>query len=92
VKLVYESIFSNSLRAFFVAFFAIIGTFIALCVVAIGFYALFSLAEEETFSSDVKILADAHGSRKDLGASVPVLLQINLSGEIGKDGVTPQKN
>ncbi len=91
MKIEHESIFASSLRAFFVSFFAVIGIGVSITLIALGFYGLTSLAEEETFSSDVKLLPDAKGSRKELSASTPVLLQLNLKGEIGKSDLTAEK-
>lgn len=91
MKIVNESIFASSLRSFFVSFFAIIGIVTAVLLVTIGLYALYTLAEEETYSSDIKILTDGEGRRKELGSSAPVLLQIDLTGQIGKDSLTANK-
>lgn len=91
MKIVQESIFMNSLRAFFVSFFGICGALIALGALLIGFYFLFSTSDEDSLSSKVKILPDANGVRKELKGDVPVLLQINIDGEIGKEHLAAEK-
>lgn len=78
----------SSLRAFFVALFGVLGVAVALIVLSLISYGVFSSADEHTFNSDVKILPDAKGSRKKLGSCTPILLQITLNGEIGKDKLT----
>lgn len=91
MKIVHESIFMNSLRAFFVALFGVLGALIALAAIVIALIALSSASDEEAFSSKVKILPNAKGSRKHLSSSAPVLLQIAIDGEIGKDALTAEK-
>lgn len=78
----------SAFRAFFVALFAVLGITVALVLVGLGYYGLYSLAEEETYSSKVKLLPDAEGNRKKLTETAPVLLQINIEGEIGCDKLT----
>lgn len=92
MKFVHESIFMNSLRAFFVAFFGILGALIALAaiIILIGI-GISSSPKEDKFSAKVKILPDAQGHRKHLGSHSPVILQISLDGEIGTDPLTADK-
>ncbi len=78
----------SSLRAFFTAFFGVVGAVVALAALTFLGYAIFSTADEKVFASDVKILPDAEGNRKKLSSSKPILLQIPISGEIGKDKMT----
>ncbi|MFZ0564772.1 MAG: S49 family peptidase [Chlamydiales bacterium] len=88
----HKSIISSSFRAFFISLFAVLGILAGFVVVGLTASILFSTAKDEnTFSTKVKILPDADGNRKDLGNSVPVLLQITLDGEIGKDPLTGKK-
>lgn len=91
MKIIQDSIFISALRAFLVSFFAVIGVAIAFTAIILGIYGLESLSKEETFSSSVKILPDSQGSRKELGGNTPVILQISLKGEIGKDEITASK-
>ncbi len=91
MKIVNESIFRSSLRAFLHAFFAIFGVGIALLLFCVFLYGVVYVEEEETYSSDVKILPDQNFERKKLGNSAPVFLQINIDGEIGKDELTAKK-
>lgn len=88
MKVIHESVFMGSLRAFFVALFGVLGAVVALVAIFFLLYGIFSTAEEQTFSSDVKILPDAKGNRKKLGSSKPILLQITLDGQIGSDKLT----
>lgn len=88
MKGIHESVFMSSLRALFVSFFSIMGIAIAVTAVCLAYYGLASAVEEETFSSKVKILPDAEGSRTKLSSSTPILLQISIDGEIGKDKLT----
>lgn len=91
MKMIHESVFMSSLRAFFTAFFAVLGVAIAVLIVSLSFYGIFSASDDQSFSSDVKILPDANGNRKKLSSSTPIVLQITLDGEIGKDKLTGKK-
>lgn len=91
MKIVHESIFMNSLRAFFVSLFGALGIIVGLCVLTIAIFAIVYSVEKEGFSSSVKILPDANGKRKELSSSTPIILQITLDGTIGKESVTGEK-
>jgi protease-4 len=86
-----ESIFKNSLRAFFVALFTACGLVIGLVVALFAFAFLVNYSEEETFSSSVKLMPDANFSRKELPSGTPVILQINIKGEVGKEDLKASK-
>ncbi|MCP5469602.1 MAG: S49 family peptidase [Chlamydiales bacterium] len=86
-----KSIFIHSLRTFFVALFGVIGAFIGLGLVLLLFVGVFSGSDEKGLPSKAKILPNAEWSRKDLGASAPILLQIPIEGTIGMDQVTAEK-
>lgn len=86
-----ESLFLSSLRAFFTALFAILGICAGIFLVVLAFYGLLSLVEEKGLPSCVKILPDAEGRRKELTGLHPVILQINVVGEIGKDPLKASK-
>jgi protease-4 len=85
------SLFSVSLRAFCIGLFGLSGAAVGILAVILGFGSLFYFAEEESFSSNVTLLPDDQGSRKELGSSSPVILQINLKGEIGKENLKGSK-
>ncbi len=91
MKVIYESIFMGSLRAFFMALFGVLGVAVAILAIALACYGIFSATDEQTFSSDVKILPDANGDRTKLSSSKPILLQLTIDGEIGKDKLTGKK-
>ncbi len=91
MKGVHESIFISSLRAFLVALFGVLGAIIAVVVVTLIFIGIASALDEETFSSTVKILPDAHSNREKLSMSTPVLLQITIDGTIGSGKITGEK-
>jgi protease IV len=83
-----ESIFMSALRAFFTMFFGAFGIAIACLLIGLAYYGIANAVDEETFTSKVKILPDAQGNRNKLSSDIPVLLQINLEGEIGTDKLT----
>lgn len=92
MKLVNESIFLNTVRSFFVALFGALGAFIGLFIVVLCFTALLSTSEEKrAFPSNIKVLPDADGNRKELSASTPAILQISIDGIIGADPTTSEK-
>lgn len=84
-----DSIFTRSLRSFCLALSATLGIFFALFLLIFGVAILFSDADQ--LSSNVKILPDSEGNRKELPSHSPVILTINIVGEIGSDGVTAKK-
>lgn len=83
-----ESIFASSFRALCVAFFSIIGIFLAF-IPAMLLFSLFD-STEDSVSSDytVNIVPNAQGVRKKEGKTAPVILQINVHGVIGLDPAT----
>lgn len=88
MKGIYESVFMSSLRAFFVTLFGSLGIATA-CIAVVLVYSLVAAGvKEESLPSKVKVLADASGNRDKLSSSHPVLLQISLDGEIGKEKLT----
>ncbi|MCH9608637.1 MAG: hypothetical protein S4CHLAM45_12180 [Chlamydiales bacterium] len=92
MKVVHESIFFSSLRAFFVTFFGSIGAFVGFALVLfLLFGALASKEEKHQLTSNVKILPDSEGNRKELPASTPIVLQIEINSPVGKEGVTAEK-
>jgi protease IV len=91
MKIIHESIFMNALRAFFIAFFGVLGVAVAVLAIIFAFYGVFKSTDDQTFSSSVKLLPDADGNRKKLSSNTPILLQITIDGEIGKDKLTGKK-
>jgi protease IV len=88
MKPIYESVFMSALRALIVTFFGVIGISIALMLIGLASYGIYSLAKEESYSSKVKLLPDAKGHRSKLKSSAPVILQINIDGKIGSGKLT----
>ncbi len=88
MKGIYESVFMSSLRAFFVTLFGSLGIALACVAVALVYVLVAAGVKEESLPSKVKVLADASGNRDKLSSSYPVLLQISLDGEIGKEKLT----
>ncbi|MEM7174490.1 MAG: S49 family peptidase [Chlamydiota bacterium] len=82
-----ESIFKSTIRSFFKSFAVIIGIAIALIVIAvvIGF-----ITPQSPFSEKTTIFVDvdADGNRELLASSAPVILKVNIQGEIGSRGLT----
>lgn len=91
MKIIQESIFANSVRSFFVALFAMIGIFVGLILFFIAIAAIYSVEEDDGFSSDIKIVSDADGKRKYLGSDAPVILQISIHHTIGSEDLTAEK-
>lgn len=91
MKIERESIFMSSLRAFFVAFFAICGVLVGLTLLSIGIASLVSLSKTDDYPSSMTFLPDAQGSRKELGSDVPVILQLDIDGQIGRGQLTGKK-
>ena len=89
--MVNESIFFSSLRAFFVTLFGALGLLVGFGILLLVLVGIISSGDEKGFSHGVKILPDANGSRKELSASTPVILQIDIDNEIGKEGITAEK-
>lgn len=81
-----ESIFSSSVRSFFIGLFGMAG-------IVFGLILGFSLLSAITGSSDsdidtdysTEILPNASGVRKKLSNDAPVILQMNINGVIGAD-------
>lgn len=88
MKGIHESVFMSSLRAFFVTLFGALGIAAACLAVGLVYILVAAGVKEESLPSNVKVLADANGSRKKISSSHPVLLQISFNGEIGKDKLT----
>ncbi|MEZ5315410.1 MAG: S49 family peptidase [Chlamydiales bacterium] len=91
MKIIHESVFMSAFRAFFIAFFGVLGTVISLLGIFLASYLVFKSNDDQTFSANVEILPDGDGNRKKLSGDSPILLQITIEGEIGKDKLTGKK-
>lgn len=85
------SIFKSSLKAFFVSLSSVIGIALGLFIAILAIVLIAISSDDKTFSSCVKIMPDAHWERKELSSDTPVLLQLNIKGEIGKDDLKADK-
>lgn len=84
-----DSIFYSSIRAFFITVFTILGIFAGLFLFFI-LIALFSgTASDEGITTHYKekVLADADWKREVKSSDTPVILQMNMKGVIGLDGL-----
>lgn len=86
-----ESIFRHSLRAFSVAAFGVIGVLVGCLLILFILAIVFTAVEKDTFSSNVKIMPDHLGHRKELPSTSPVLFVIPFHGMIGIDGLSASK-
>lgn len=83
-----ESIFSASLRAFFLALFGVIGFSIGLLVLIMLIGSLSETTDstpEISHKFSASIAPNAAGVRKSLSSSAPVILKVNIRGVIGVD-------
>lgn len=88
-----ESIFSASLRAFFIALFSMMGILIGLLLVIMLFGGLSSTIEGEPeikHSYSPEIVPNASGVRKSLSGNAPVILKLNIKGVIGLESLNRQ--
>lgn len=80
-----DSYWGSALRSFIITFFGMIG----LCVGLIGIILLLSLFSEDTASIDTQfspqIDPNASGVRKSMSKDAPVVLVVDISGEIGTE-------
>ncbi len=92
MKLENESIFLHALRSFFVSLFGVIGGVLGLALLIVLCVGIFSSSSEERhLPSKAKVMPDAMGNRKELGAGTPTILQIAVYGTIGLGEVTGAK-
>ncbi len=85
-----DSIFYSAIKAFMVAFFAIIGLILGISVIFMGIGAATSKSSMDSRLTTVnteEILPNADGKRKVLTKDAPVILQINFDGMIGVDSL-----
>ncbi len=86
-----DSILGSALRAFLVAFFSVVGFLIGI----IGVMALFGNYEDESLSVEqtltAEILPNAKNVRKALSKDAPVVLTVNIKGEIGTESLNQRE-
>lgn len=83
-----ESIFFSSIRAFFVAFFAIMGICVGIIPVIILIASLVDTSTTELESTYTQeVVANAEGKRKTVSKEAPVILKVNISGIIGTESL-----
>ncbi len=83
-----ESIFSSSIRAFFVTLFAVIGFCIGLFLLLAIIGVISDTATEPELTFTQQVIANADGVRKAFATDTPVILQLNINGIIGTDKLT----
>jgi protease-4 len=85
MKLEQESIFTSSIRAFCVAFFAILGIGIAFIPVILFLGGIFGAKNESDIPFEYTVLPNGEGHIGTIHANTPLLLQINIDGVIGSE-------
>lgn len=86
-----QSIFSSSLRAFFVTLFGVVGFafgFVLLLLI-ISLFSGTATTEPELIYTPT-IVANAQGKRKVLSSSAPVILKINIDGIVGTESLNKE--
>lgn len=88
----HESIFSSSIRSFCVAFFAILGLCLGFLLVFLFLGGIFG-SNKEGISSDYsyEVLPNEEFKRELLAFNSPVILQVDIKGVIGLEGLTDEK-
>lgn len=86
-----DSIFKSALRAFFIAFFALIGVMFAFVVLGISLSSF--TGSDETLPTDysVEIQPNAENVRKEQKATAPVILELDINGVIGAVDLNQRK-
>lgn len=88
-----ESIFSSSLRTFFISAAAVVGILFGFILISLFFGAIKSTTEgtpEITHKYTPVLLANASGERKLEKSTSPVILKINIDGTIGLESLNRQ--
>lgn len=84
----HEPIFKASLRLFFLVLSAVLGVFAGFILLALVISSASDTTEGEpeiSYTYNPKLIANAKNERKVLSASYPVILKLNISGEIGSE-------
>ncbi|MCH9632923.1 MAG: hypothetical protein S4CHLAM6_12690 [Chlamydiae bacterium] len=82
MKLVKESLFSSTVRSFCISFFAVIGIIVAFFLVLLVFGAGKSSKATEASMYEA-IVPDTNGRKYIFDSNQPLLLRINITGQIG---------
>jgi protease-4 len=85
------SIFSSSLRAFFITIFVMAGITVGLIIMILGIGSISSTAAETTPTYTFKVLPDDEGNTAVLSNTAPVILRVDIDGVIGVNNLTTQK-
>ncbi len=85
-----ESIFFSSVRAFFKAFFTLLGIFFAIIPI-VFFINLFSSDQQPSEPHSITLLPNVDGKDDLLPPTVPVILRIDIHGIIGKATLTAEE-
>ena len=88
MKLSRESIFISSIRAFFNTLLGTIGVVIAIIPIFILFSILSSTDQKQGTKNKLEILPDLDGNTKTLALNSPAILQLDITGVIGKAHLT----
>lgn len=84
-----DSIFYSAIRSLFVAFCAVIGIGLGIVFFTILIGALSTKTDNQlTTVNEQEIMPNAEGKREVLTATSPILLQINIDGIIGTEGLS----
>jgi signal peptide peptidase SppA len=78
-----NSLIKSSLRAFLIAFFAILGILLSFALMALFFSSLSESEESVPNEYSVEIKPNADGVRKKLAKTAPVILELEINGVIG---------
>jgi protease-4 len=82
MEFIRESIFISSIRSFFKSFAAILGIFLAFIPICFLFYSS-SSGYDTPIKNKAIIFSDADGNKKILPANTPVILRLDIHGQIG---------
>lgn len=88
MKLSRESIFISSIRAFFNTLLGTIGVVIAIIPIFILFSIFTSADQKQGAKNKLEILPDLDGNTKTLALNSPAILQLDITGIIGKAHLT----
>lgn len=86
-----DSIFSSTIRAFFVSVFVVVGLCVGFILIVLLINELSSTTttlSEPTATYTAEVVPNAKGVRKVLSSDAPIILKLNISGVIGVDPLT----
>lgn len=82
-----ESLFRTLVRTFFTAFAKVAGFLLAFILIMLAINSFQEGTDSIPNNYDVEILPNAQGVRKEQSKSAPVILQLNIHGVIGAEGL-----